>query len=367
MNRLLLLMLCLGSITLFTACDDDEPELQYDIPETYAEFENVSYDGQTQRLDMLDEIKAYLQSANTTGVTLDADRLQAMYENNTVDAAWDGTYDESKQLRSKTFESEEPVFLSLLDDIAIASTSAVAGSEGQAGVVESLDGTKQYLLNAEGVELTQLIEKGLMGAVFYYQAVQVYLGDSRMDVDNETVTPGEGTDMEHHWDEAFGYWGVPEDFPTNRSGIRFWGNYTDGRNALLEVNQKLMDAFLKGRAAISNNDLDRRDEAITEVRTYWEEVVAGTALHYINSGLEKYDDMSLRAHNLSEAIAFIYSLQFNPDAKVSLTQVYELLTIVAGSEDFDEMNLYQVSREDLQQAADLIGQYYDWTDIQDLF
>lgn len=367
MNRLLLLALCLGSITMFTACDDEDPQLNYDIPETYAEFENVSYDGQTQRLDMLSEIKSYLQSANTPGVTLDADRLKAMYENNIADAAWSGTYDDSKQLRSKTFESEVPVFLSLMEDIADASTSTVAGSEGQSGVVVSLDGTKQYLLNAEGIEITQLIEKGLMGAVFYYQAVQVYLGDSRMNVDNETVIPGEGTDMEHHWDEAFGYWGVPEDFPANRNGVRFWGHYTNGRDPLLDVNQKLMDAFLKGRAAITNNDLETRDEAITEVRKYWEEVVAGTALHYINGGLEKYDDMSLRAHNLSEAVAFIYSLQFNPEAKVSLTQVYELLTLVAGSEDFEEMNLYQVSREDLQQAADLMSQYYDWAAIKDLF
>ncbi len=365
MKQLSYLFLLLG-VLCFVACDDDDPKIDYEIPTTYS-FENVDYSGQTARLDMLGELKSYLSSANTPGVILDTDRLKAMYENNATEAQWTGSYDESKQLRSKTFESEVPSFLALLSEIAAASASAVAGSEGQAGVVESLDGTKQYLLNANGIENTQLIEKGLMGACFYYQATQVYLGEGRMNVDNETVTLGKGTEMEHHWDEAFGYWGVPTDFPSNTADLRFWGHYTNSRNALLEINQPFMDAFLAGRAAISNDDQTNRDQAIADVRTHWEQAVAGTAIHYLNSGIEKFDDMALRAHSLSEAIAFIYSLQFNPESTVSLSQVYELLTLVAGSEDFDEMNLYQANTTDLQQAADKLAEYFGWTDIQDLF
>jgi len=60
-----------------------------------------------------------------------------------------------------------------------------------------------------------------MGACLYYQATSVYMGASKMDVDNETIVPGEGTAMQHHWDEAFGYFSVPKDFPLNKSGLFF--------------------------------------------------------------------------------------------------------------------------------------------------
>ena len=73
-------------------------------------------------------------------------------------------------------------------------------------------------MDANGIEYTQLIEKGLMGAVFYYQITNVYLGDGKMDVDNaDQVDPDNGkyyTTMEHHWDEAFGYFSDAVDFPT---------------------------------------------------------------------------------------------------------------------------------------------------------
>ena len=107
------------------------------------------------------------------------------------------------------------------------------------------------MIGGDGLDHAQLIEKGLMGACLYYQATSVYFGDDRMNVDNEMVEVGEGTEMEHHWDEAFGYFGVPKDFPTSTDGLFFWGSYSNQRNGILESNQKLMDAFLKGRAAIS--------------------------------------------------------------------------------------------------------------------
>ena len=193
-----LLSLALAISILFWSCDSEEDN-SYTVPDTYS-FENVSYDGQVQRLQMLLEMKSYLGSANTPGTVLDAGRLKAMYANDAAAANWTLEYDASKQLKSKTFEQEQARFETLMDAIAQHSQSTVPGQEGVAGVVVSLDGAKQYLLNEKGVEFAQLIEKCLMGACFYYQALTVYFGDDRMNVDNETITPGEGTDMEHHWD-----------------------------------------------------------------------------------------------------------------------------------------------------------------------
>ena len=356
------------SFIFIVACDnnDDDGGNTYEIPTVY-NFENVSYSGQTQRINMLGEMKAYMGTSKTQGTTLDANRLLAMFANDAANAGWQGTYEDSKQIKSKTLESEQEKFEALMQELAVASQSTVAGSEGQSGVIESVDGAKSYLVGDDGLDHAQIIEKGLMGACFYYQATAVYFGDERMNVDNEVVEPGEGTEMEHHWDEAFGYFGVPTDFPTNTDGVLFWGNYSVQRNELLNSNQTAMDAFLKGRAAISNDDLPTRDDAIVEAREIWELISVGSALHYLNDGMANFADMAIRSHSLSEGIAFIYALIFNPDKKITVPQINELLELVAGSSDFSNMNLYQADMAKLQEAKDKLADYYNLEDRKDEF
>jgi len=139
-----------------------------------------------------------------------------------------------------------------------------------------------------------------MGALLYYQSTAVYFEPGKIDGDNTSITEGRGTEMEHAFDEAFGYFGVPTNFPTSTDGLVFWGNYSNNRNPVLECNQPIMNAFLKGRAAISNKDLVGRDEAIAEVRKYWELISVGSALHYLNAGIANFEDKAIALHGLSE-------------------------------------------------------------------
>ena len=274
MNYLRLLGIALTATFIFTACDDENTEaangLDYEIPSTY-NFENVSYTGQTQRLDMLEELTAYMKTANE-GAVLDAQQMLDMYanensafENSSLNQA------DSKELENKTVEGDISRFQTFIRDFAAATVAANGGvgRNGTPGVVISNDGSAQYFFDENGFEHIQLIEKGLMGACFYFQANSIYLSPSKMDVDNEEIVEGNGTEMEHHWDEAFGYLGVPTDFPNNIDGIRFWGKYSNGRDPLLETNEALMNAFIKGRASISNKDLDTRDEQIEIIRNEW--------------------------------------------------------------------------------------------------
>lgn len=362
MNKLLQI-LSLIAILSTAACTKDEPET-YPIPTTY-NFENVDYSGQTQRLAMLQEMKMYMETANTVGNSVSADRLKAMFANDAANAGFIRTYDVSKQLKDKTFENQQAIFESLFEDFEAASQSIVPAVNGTAGVQVSLDGLKAYFVNENGLEYTQIIEKGLMGACLYYQSAAVYLGSDKMNVDNTTVTAGEGTAMEHHWDEAFGYLGVPIDFPTNTDGLAFWGKYCNDRNAILGTNAVIMNNFLKGRAAISNNDLTARDEAIIEIQKNWELISVGTAIHYLNAALVNFNDDALRNHALSEAAAFIYALQFNPNKKVTNTNVNDLLTQIGGSSAFANMNFYNVTEANLQAAKDQFATYYNLEDKKD--
>jgi hypothetical protein len=354
MKRITQLSLLLAvAIFAFSSCKEkDEPT--YEVPDTY-NFANVYYGGQTERLNMLEEMSAYMESAENPGTILDVQRLKDMFANQNTPFSFSST----KQLKDKCFSLDVAMVESWLDSVAVASQSAVAGSPGVAGVVQSAGGSK-YLLSANGIDYDELIVKGLMGAVFYYQATAVYLSDDKIGaaVDNTNITPGEGTDMEHHWDEAFGYLGVPINFPANTANARFFGEYCAERDALLATNSVLMTAFLTGRAAISGKDMDTKNAQIPIIRDTWERVIAGTILHYLNAAKTNFADDALRCHQLSEARGFTLALRYNPTKKITDTNWQSALDLIGE-------NFYTITLTNIDGARDVISTAYGLDALKD--
>lgn len=340
---------------LFSSCKKENDG--YEIPTSY-NFENVDYSGQTSRIAMLSELGTYAKSGNAlNAATLDAQKMKNMFNNIYNPFADSALNSSGKKLADKTVSTEAIIFEQLMDSLAAISAFSSNNNpvQGSSGVMTNGDGSKNYLVNAYGVELAQLIEKGLMGACFYYQATAVYLGEGKMNVDNEIVTPGIGTAMEHHWDEAFGYLGVPINFPTNTTGLKFWGKYLNDRNSKLGLNSTIINAFIAGRAAISNDNLGERDVKITAIRRSWEQVVAGTAVSYINKAIATYStDAAEKHHALSEAYAFIYSLKFGGDATISTASVNAILTSLGGTSNLLEINFYGTTLSQIQNAKDAL-------------
>lgn len=360
---IILTAITIGSLT-FSCKKDKSPEPEttptptgptYTVPTTYT-FTNVNYSGQTTRLDMLNELGVYMKTANTSGTILDAQKMKDMYSNSNNQFSSSALNTSGKQIKDKVFSLDQLMFEAYMDTLASVSTSTVTGSNGVAGVVTSPnDATKKYLCAANGIEYTQVIEKGLMGALAYYQTAAVYLDDSKIGVtvDNTTVVAGQGTAREHHWDEAFGYFGAPVDFPNTAtiSQARFWAKYCNARNTILSSNATIMNAFLKGRAAISNNDNTTKEEQRTIIRDNWEKVIAATIISYINSTKNNFADDAVRNHNLSEVIGFIMNLKYNPTKKITNAQITQL-------EGYIGRNLYNVTTQNLDNAKDLLSTVY---------
>ena len=330
----------------------------------------VSYTGQRQRLNMLEEMTVYLKSANTPGTAIDASVLLAMYANEGY--TWEDSEGldmngSTKQLKNKTVGGETTyteMFESYMEGIAAASATTVegeyGGSAGTAGVVLSTtNDSKQYLQDGQGQEWTQLIEKGLMGACFMYNISSVYLASGKMDVDNDTPVEGKYyTAMEHHWDEAYGYFTDAVDYPQNGSGNRFWGKYANSREGVLQSASKISAAFRIGRAAISMDELAVRDQQIEILNEELQKLAAGTAIHYFNDAVADFGDDALRNHQLSEAKAFIQALQFIAGTSVPDTEVEHLL------EDLGE-DYYNVSISTINQVRDELAALTGLTDVAD--
>ncbi len=356
------LVTLLSAIILITSCEKSEDTCACSPVESYPQtynFENVSHSGQDNRLDMLSEIVTYTKTSNNGEAVSEATLLN-MFNNDGY--TWQNTElnNSSKQIADKIHPDANETFGIWISTLESISQNPGTGSNGTAGLVQSNSGTKQYLFDGNGYEIAQMIEKGSMGALAYYQATGVYLSNAKMDVDNETIEPGEGTAMQHHWDEAFGYWGVPKEFgspgftfDSDAEYNRFWAKYTNAVNDVLNVNSRLMSSFIKGRASINSKNYTVRDEAIAEIRSTWEQVCAAMAIHYLNEAKENIADDALRNHQLSEAAGFIYSLQFNPSSRMTRSEIMsDILPVYLG-------NLYEVSIQDLNTLRDMLATRFE--------
>ncbi len=351
------------------SCDDsDDPDVSLEVPATYTftreGSSSVSFSGQTNRLDMLAELKAYIGTANT-GAELSQHTMLDMFANQN-DVFSTTTLNESgKQLEDKTFAADIDFFKAVLLSAAAASTSVEAASEGQAGLI-ARDAERNILVDDKGWEYTQIIEKGLMGATFLNQIYNSYLTDLKIgnEVENDELSEGKNyTAMEHHWDEAFGYWGVNVAFDQEGEN-RFWGNYTYGREAYLGAAAILKEAFLIGRTAIVNKAYDLKDEQRDIIYEQFELIAAATAIHYINEGITDLSnaDTGNLFHHISEGYGFVMALKYSPFKKISDTQMDDILNEGFG----EEGDFWTITAQSLNSAkSTLVAAYPDLTDFAD--
>lgn len=262
-------------------------------------------------------------------------------------------------------------------------------------------GTPAVYTNAEGVDLSQMIEKVLHGAVAYSRGTGHYLS-TVLDQDNTVPAANQSyTRMEHFWDEAFGYFGATRDYfdysdaelagsssfyrDSNGDGridLRSEYNFAFAKNAGkrdraaqgLDFTREIFDAFLRGRTAIVNQE---PTAAVAEQRNIvarvWEEVIAATVVHYINSTLDDVagltsariaarDHVELNKH-WAEMRAFTINLQYNPFRQISNAQLQELAGWMGTSPPYFAPGTaeFQAAVADLERAKALIQSVYGFS------
>ncbi|MDE0472810.1 MAG: DUF4856 domain-containing protein, partial [Ekhidna sp.] len=203
-------------------------------------------------------------------------------------------------------------------------------SAGQSGFIQEAGGGSTRYINAQGLELNQAFNKGLIGALMVDQMLNNYLstsvleaGTNREDNDAGRLVEGKAyTNMEHKWDEAYGYaYGTsanPAD-PNRTIGSddSFLNKYigrVEGDDDFKGIADEIYQAFKSGRAAIVAGDYTARDTQADIIREKISEVVAIRAVYYLQQGKAGLEagttDRASVFHDLSEGYGFIYSLQF---------------------------------------------------------
>jgi len=276
------------------------------------------------RYRMFQALNYYLGSAVRDSATLDSIVMKNMFANNgspfkdiktsTISIVGADLNASGVQLRSLTAsskssaETDRKALEQYFKEMAEASKSVKATAEkGKAGKL----GT--YLVDAKGIEIAQIIQKGLIGALQLDYISNVVM-DKGLEADNSTLVSGKKyTALEHNWDEAYGlltlnpvYLAGATDAARN-SNESFLGSY------LWEYNKasyaKIHPAFVKGRVAIVNNDKAELKTQATFIRTEMDKAIASAALGYLGKWKSATTDAA-RAHAIGEGLGFIYSLRF---------------------------------------------------------
>lgn len=242
--------------------------------------------------------------------------------------------------------------------------------------VLSLDAPAVYI-SPDGKDYAQLLQKFLWGAVAFSQGADDYLDDDVAGkglLSTHVVAEGEAySDLEHAWDEGFGYFGAAQDYASwsdveiadnafmdrdgdgkidlttevNWAHSRNAGKRDHGSNVELDLTKGAWKAFWEGRKLLSETAGAELSEAdISTLRAHrdqalavWEMAIVGTVIHYINDTLKDIRgeaDLADLAKHWSEAKGFALSMQFNPHSILSDEDFDTLHTLLGQHPDRTE-------------------------------
>lgn len=401
LRNICLLLAAMATVVFFSCSNDDIDLPDIQTPTTYNFTRNgqttVSFIGQTERIQMATElINAMLDFDNATAVS-----LLEMYRNETETGADANPFSteelnastrsvKSKVAASRDFFSTNTAEGSVIkadferwineqvtEVFSNENTLAEAGTAGQIA-----DGSSTRYVNANGLELNQVVNKGLIGALMLDQIVNNYLspavldeGDNRANNDSDVLETGQNyTTMEHKWDEAYGYLfaaasNIANPIASIGANDSFLGKYVirvESDPDFSGVAAELFSAFSLGRAAIVAKNYTIRDTQADLIKTRLSEVMAIRSIYYLQQGklsLELRDpDYGAAFHDLSEGFGFIYGLRFtrrfeNNEPYFSKAEVDGFLNDLMGGTN----GLWDVTPATLDAISEAIAAKFNFT------
>ena len=343
--------------------DDNTPKIEpYTVPDTYS-FTDVEYKESAARISMWVGYTGILGKSNVR--QLSQDTINYLWNNtnsafttetaSNIPYTFDALNTLSYKLSDKT--ADAAAFKAYADSMVVVSQYYnTPASRGVAGKIGS------RIFNYTGLEFNQAVAKGLMGALSLYNIISIM--DKIPQDDNTTSTPGSGTAMQHNWDLAFGYLGIPKDYDTSFNygtapvkadrplGI---GGYFAERGKYIEAGGKVFEAFRKGRAAIGAKDNAVRDEAIATIKEYVEKTLAAAAYNYVTAP-QTQAELSAKFHGLSEAYGFVEALKYRSTNSPLTAANYQKLKNIMAT-DFYEL-AEDASNTKLKEAQSILTSAY---------
>lgn len=303
---------------LFTACTEKE-KTPLTIPTTYDAAAFVANTATEEAIGaQLTALVTEVKKGRTTGAILYYNTLSNLYNVG------------NPSLKSIT----TPYYAARLDGSGnwLEAVAQASGTGYTPGVTAGQGGTYGgYLFDENGLEMEQMIEKGLFGAALYHRAVLLMQG---------ALTPATA-------DQLVRIFGAHPDFPNTPTAgkannpDKFMAGYAARRdnNAGNGLYFQMKQAFIKLQAALKAGDDYRaeRDEALVAIRENWEKVNAATVINYCHSVIATLSatnpsdsDKARALHAYGECVGFAHGWRGIPSGYKTITdaEIDEVLALL---------------------------------------
>lgn len=339
--RLAVSGLLLGSLMFVSCKDDDKKDDPAPSGPTTYEFAEVNGNTPLSRAltGNLNSLTTDMKKGRDSSLTLTATQVQAYYTN--------GGQNSLQSKSESIFAGRASAWLR--DLAAVTGKTFDPRNPTDGGVFYG------YLFNKDGVELEQLVEKGLFGAGLFYRAVVDHLS-------KETLTAAD-------FDNAFVYYGANAKFPNNNSD-GFTAKYAARRDNGGHY-RRIKEQLLAGRTAGAAGDQAAAKAAALVIRQEWEKALAATVINYLYASAEKFQtgtdaDLAAALHSWGEGVGFIYGLRAIPAAQRTLSDA-NIATVLTHmkAEDNNRKPLDFKTPADiahLQHAIDVLASAYGFSD-----
>ncbi|MCG7533706.1 DUF4856 domain-containing protein [Pseudoalteromonas sp. OOF1S-7] len=310
----------------------------------------------------------------------------------------------------------EQLFAMLAENAALVNSGGAAAPGG--------DEIDTVYVTPTGVDLNQMIQKFLYGALAFSQSADDYLDygteGKGLETDNTEAVDGKAyTNLEHQWDEGFGYFGAARNYMSysddeiagkgGRDGfsagyndanvdgkIDFnseynFGNSTNaakrdrgtaGNSKPTDLTKEAFEAFYNGRKLINSTEGALSDAQMETLKGHakaallaWEKAIAATVVHYINDTTKDLQalkagvtggeytaaDFATLAKHWSEMKGFALNFQFNrhsPFYAEGNVGQFEKMHDLMGNQPVIEPNDVDAYIEKLGQARDILQEVY---------
>ena len=325
---------------------------------------------------------------------------------------WDSNVVANQNLKDIDYDGQKDNFVEP-EDLIVSFFTAYSErvADGQTFTVPngSLEPQRidQAMITESGLDLAQLTEKFIHGALSFSQATGDYLstdlGSTKGLNASNDVAYKDGknyTKLEHHWDEGFGYVGAAKDVleysklelakklsrDTNSDGkisIKDEVNFSVPKNSAkrdLEAKgeTKLLEGihkpFFEGRQLMTerpNNYLEYVKANAVVAAGNWEKLFAANTIHYINKTINEYNEYSTSkylfkdfAKYWGEMKGFALGMQFNPNSiitKDDFKKVHKLMKD-APIMPHAEAKVVAAYIKDLESARNLLRDSYGFSE-----
>ena len=229
--------------------------------------------------------------------------------------------------------------------------NAVPSPNGVGGVAGA------HLLDEHGVELEQLVDKGLYTAFTFHYGANTFLSGevSLTDLDN-----------------ALALFGAPPTFPNDGGPEdKISAIYVSRRDAAGGFYKEIQKNFIKAKAAIQQEFPNERDAAVKAIVENWEKGLAATIVNYLYGTVSKInlgtsEGYANAMHDWSEAVGFLYGFYQVPNTIITDAEVSDILTLINfpinGTPTPVALTQSATELADVQQAIDQLASIYGFND-----